>query len=145
MCALVLGGCSSAPKTPASVASGSNSSLEDLRRSAQREYERYLLPRTPEKEYKKNLQDGSVCFYCWGSVANGYHYPGLTHEQVDRLVIGEKMEVRVYWRDDPVSLVAGSEPFDSMVAFIQSYNLYVLDHLKGRHNQTSTANDLHTD
>jgi hypothetical protein len=132
---LLLTGCLCGPRTAAGTGTPARASAA----AATVDSEAPTEPRTPEGEFTRNLADRRLAFYCYGSPAHGYRYPGVTQEQLDRFLKGGAAQSVVYWSDDPLDVLSEVESFESMTDFLARYNRLVLDYLEKRERESRDA------
>jgi hypothetical protein len=89
----------------------------------------------PAAEFRKNRDSGVVPFYSTGSLVSGDNFPGLSQEEVDRLITEERRPCVRRFQDDPSPFFVGddfsaAEYWEAVSEYLTAYNRLVLEELK---------------
>jgi hypothetical protein len=86
-------------------------------------------------EFRKNRESGVVPFYSTGSLLSGDSFPGLSQEEVNRLITEERRPYVRKFQDDPPPFIVGddfsaAEYWEAVSEYLIAYNRLVLEEVK---------------
>lgn len=96
---------------------------------------RKFIGSDPTTEFRKNRESGVVPFYSTGSLVSGDSFPGLSQDEVDRLITIEHRPCVRRFQDDPPPFFVGddfsvAEYWEAVSEYLTAYNRLVLEEKK---------------
>ncbi|MEX0362618.1 MAG: hypothetical protein AB3N10_16705 [Allomuricauda sp.] len=101
----------------------------------------------PEKEFRRNKEEGNLLPYATGSVMYGYRIPGIEKEDLDKFFPNWNKNFINRFGDDPSPFFLDAdftleEYWEAVEKFLVDYNKLLLEHIKSRHNQSLEVTPL---